>query len=266
MDAARLISSAISVGVPLFNSGDAAGCAAIYSNTLGELMDAAPQAVHPRLITALEKASASTDDSARAWVLRHALDDVLSCLRGGASGAPPHSSGHAAASLDMSSLEWTSVDDRVMGGSSRSRMTLNQDNGAATFEGNLVVAGGGFASVRANLPTRGHGMAGATGLIIHCSGDDRTGYKVSLKTDMAWDGVSYQAAFSAPMSAGPVRVPFSAFRATFRGQPVPRAPPLQGDDVCVVGLMLSRFDSQSGQTTAEAAGPFRLQVHSIGSY
>ena len=106
-------------------------------------------------------------------------------------------------------------------------------------------------------------MAGASGLVLRCMGDGRAGYKISLKTDAAWDGVSYQASFVAPTSEGNVRIPFGAFRATFRGQPVPNAPPLRGEDVCVLGIMLSRFDAQSGLITDEPAGSFSLQLYGL---
>ena len=47
-----------------------------------------------------------------------------------------------------------------------------------------MVAGGGFASVRC-VPPRGalDMMSGARALILRCSGDGRSGYKLTLKTD-----------------------------------------------------------------------------------
>uniref|UniRef100_A0A7S2BSK7 NADH:ubiquinone oxidoreductase intermediate-associated protein 30 domain-containing protein n=1 Tax=Haptolina brevifila TaxID=156173 RepID=A0A7S2BSK7_9EUKA len=256
MDAARLITTAISVGAPLFNNGDHAGCAAVYSSALAELTNLAPAAFQPRVLEGINAATASRNDNDRAWALRHALDDVLARLRGGGS--------ESSSVLDISKLRWVPVDDRVMGGSSRSRMNLHR--GGAAFEGNLVVEGGGFASVRADLPSRGYGMAGATGLILRCTGDGRSGYKVSLRTDQR-EGVSYQAAFAAPSGvAVEVALPFAAFRASTRGRPVPDAAPLRGEDVCGLGIMLSRFDAQNGGVTGELAGPFRLEVHDIWAF
>lgn len=78
------------------------------------------------------------------------------------------------------------------------------------------------------------------------------------------DGVMYQAAFDAP--SGPlraVRIPLSAFRATFRGQAVPNAPPLRGEDVMQLGIMLSRY-SHDGRVEGDVPpGTFRLQVASL---
>ena len=241
---------------------------AVYGNAIVDLMDVASQESRQKLVEALDRSAACGSDHDRAWMLRRALDDVLSTLQ---SGNAPHRSmptstfGASAATgtIDLSRLTWTVVDDRVMGGSSQSRIAFDA-NGNATFEGRLVVDGGGFASVRANLPLRGYGLAGANGLALRCSGDGRQGYKVIFKTDTAWDGVMYQASFEAPPSPAEFTLPFSAFRATFRGQPVANAPPLRGEAICVIGFMLSRFDA-AGRPTDERAAPFRLHIASVSS-
>ena len=266
MDAASVIASAIRAGVPMFNAGDAAGCAAVYSNAIVDLMGLVPASC-PALVDALERSSASASDQDRAWLLRHALDDVLATLRASRQSdacrvtdtcdAPAS----AAGALQLASLRWLVVDDRVMGGASQSRMTIESD-GSAVFEGHLIVAGGGFASVRANLPMRGYGFSGAKGLALRCSGDGRQGYKVILKTDTAIDGIMYQASFEAPASSVLFTLPLTAFRATYRGRPVATAPALRGQDVCVIGFMLSRFDAAGAQID-ERAGAFRLKVASV---
>ena len=258
MDAASVIASAIRAGVPMFNAGDAAGCAAVYSNAIVDLMGLVPASC-PALVDALERSSASASDQDRAWLLRHALDNVLATLlRASRQSDTPAS---AAGALQLASLRWLVVDDRVMGGASQSRMTIESD-GSAVFEGHLVVAGGGFASVRANLPSRGHGFSGAKGVALRCSGDGRQGYKVILKTDTAIDGIIYQASFEAPASPALFTLPLTAFRATYRGRPVATAPALRGQDVCVIGFMLSRFDAAGAQID-ERAGAFRLKVASV---
>ena len=45
-------------------------------------------------------------------------------------------------------LEFMAVDDRIMGGSSSSRVVYDATESASCFEGTLIVEGGGFASVR----------------------------------------------------------------------------------------------------------------------
>ena len=269
MDAARVITSAIEIGVPLFNSGDAAACAAVYANAMVDLLDMTPAMLRPKLVDALELSSSSRDNTERAWILRRALDDLLAAsaassparttmLSSGAGSCPPPARG-----LDVAHMNWDVVDDRVMGGRSRSRMDIQPD-GCAVFQGELVVAEGGFASVRANLPSRGFGMIGAKGLVLQCAGDGRVGYKMTLKTDTARDGVMYQASFSAPASPATFTLPFTSFRASFRGMPVPNAPPVRGDDVLVLGFMLSRVDAAGGYTD-EPSGPFSLRIASVSS-
>ena len=85
-------------------------------------------------------------------------------------------------------LAWQTVDDRVMGGSSRSRVVMMPGGGGAAFEGDLVVNGGGFASVRC-APRRGGALGamlrGAKALVLVCSGDGRRGYKLLLKVSRA---------------------------------------------------------------------------------
>lgn len=79
-------------------------------------------------------------------------------------------------------------------------------------------------------------------------------YKLNLRTDNAFDGVNYQAAFET--SAGTwtlVRLPLSAFIPTFGGRSVPGAPQLDAARAHQIGLMIA--DRQ--------AGSFALAVCSI---
>ena len=39
------------------------------------------------------------------------------------------------------------------------------------------------------------GLRGASGLLLRCAGDGRTGYKMTIKTDGDMDGISYQLSF-----------------------------------------------------------------------
>jgi hypothetical protein len=164
-------------------------------------------------------------------------------------------------------LQWAAVDDRVMGGSSRSTLR-SYDDGESSFEGTLVVANGGFASVRALLPASvPRSWASSSGLVLTCAGDGRAGYKICVKADAGMDGVMYQAslpAVSTEMTT--VRLPWSAFKPTFRGMPV-RDAPIRGDQVQQLGFMLSRFESASGAVMADVpAGRFQLRLGQVGSY
>lgn len=146
---------------------------------------------------------------------------------------------------------WYAIDDRVMGGASRSRLR-HDPAGHAVFEGTVSLENnGGFASVRS--PASDLGVAGASAYVLDVRGDGRR-YKLTLRADDTFDGVNYQAAFEAPADTWAlVRLPVSGFRPTFRGRSVPGAPPLDPMRVRQVGLMVA--DRQ--------AGPFALAVRSM---
>lgn len=145
--------------------------------------------------------------------------------------------------------EWTSVDDRVMGGVSTSQITATPEG--LEFSGVVSLANnGGFASIRAR--PRVYDLAGATVLILRVQGDGQI-YKLALRTNEAFDGVQYQARFAT--RAGEwieVVMPVTDFQPTFRGRPV-EAPALDLARIRGFGFLIS--DRQ--------AGPFRLVVESI---
>ena len=77
-----LIELAIERGVPLFNNGDVAGCAALYEVTAEALrsMNSVPDASRKVLAKALREARAEKSARQRAWILRAALDHTLASL------------------------------------------------------------------------------------------------------------------------------------------------------------------------------------------
>jgi hypothetical protein len=146
---------------------------------------------------------------------------------------------------------WTAIDDRVMGGVSRSRLR-HDTAGHAVFEGMVSLErNGGFASVRSAAGPLG--LAGARDCVIEVRGDGRQ-YKLSLFTDDAFDAVSHQAAFTPAVDRwASIRLPVDTFQARFRGREVGGAPVLDPGRIRQVGLMIA-----DGQ-----AGPFALAVRSI---
>ena len=157
---------------------------------------------------------------------------------------------------------WQPVDDRIMGGASTSQVAFG--DGLTFFEGELVVEGGGFASARYREPfvlDRGVEV-----LTLEAKADDRLGYKITLQTDAAAPGVSYQLALPLPAAAdafSTLRLPLSSFRPTLRGQPAPEAPPLRAQDVVGLGLMLSRYEVEGGVKAAIPPGRFRLALRRL---
>jgi NADH dehydrogenase [ubiquinone] 1 alpha subcomplex assembly factor 1 len=146
---------------------------------------------------------------------------------------------------------WSSIDDRVMGGVSVSRLRHDAE-GHAIFEGTLSRdAGGGFASVRSEPMDLA--APGAVAYVLDVLGDGRR-YKLSLRTDDAFDGLNYQVSLDAPVGLWTaIRFPVADFRATFRGRIVPGAPALDPAKVRQAGFLIG-----DGQ-----AGGFSLAVKSL---
>jgi NADH dehydrogenase [ubiquinone] 1 alpha subcomplex assembly factor 1 len=146
---------------------------------------------------------------------------------------------------------WSAIDDRVMGGVSRSRLRHDRA-GHAVFEGEVSLAqNGGFASVRSTAKAMGH--PGAEACLIEVRGENKQ-FKLSLFTDDGFDSQNYQSGFAPTGDDWKVlRLPISAFRATFRRREVPGAPALDPARIRQVGLMIA----------ARQAGAFALDIRSI---
>jgi hypothetical protein len=147
--------------------------------------------------------------------------------------------------------DWYAIDDRVMGGVSQSRLRYERA-GYAVFEGLVSLEHhGGFASVRSR--PQDLGLPQILNYVIEVRGDGKH-YQLSLRTDDAFDGVNYQAAFAPPADIwSVVRLPLAAFIPMFRGQPVPSAPPLDSARVRQIGFLIA--DRQ--------VGAFALAIRSI---
>ncbi|MCY7314342.1 MAG: CIA30 family protein [Rubrivivax sp.] len=149
---------------------------------------------------------------------------------------------------------WSAIDDRVMGGVSRSELRHDQA-GHAVFEGTVSLErNGGFASVRSSPGA--HGKPGAVACAIEVRGHGRQ-FKLSLLTDDATDSPNYQCGF-APGGEGwqMIRLPLTAFSASFRGRGVPGAPPLDPARIRQLGLMIA----------ARQAGPFAVDIRRISLF
>ena len=151
----------------------------------------------------------------------------------------------------VSVADWSAIDDSVMGGVSRSRLR-HDAAGYAVFEGVVSLENnGGFASVRSRPLDLG--VSGAANYSLEVCGDGKR-YKLNVRTDDAFDGVSYQARFEPPAGTWTVvRLPLSEFQPTFRGRSVSGAPPLDPVRVRQIGLMIAE----------RQAGAFALRLRSI---
>ncbi|MDX9884586.1 CIA30 family protein [Thauera sp.] len=137
---------------------------------------------------------------------------------------------------------WSAIDDRVMGGVSRSALRFDPA-GHAVFSGQVSTDNnGGFASVRASVSTPPGSDIDAVELVVRGDGHR---YKLNLRTDRGFDGVNYQAAFAPPAGQWvTLRLTLDAFQPSYRGRAVSDAPPLRGARIEQVGLMIA--DRQFG--------------------
>lgn len=149
---------------------------------------------------------------------------------------------------------WRTIDDRVMGGVSHSRL-LGAPSGIAIFEGHVSLENnGGFASVRAWLQRRD--LSQFDGLALRVRGDGRS-YRLRLRTNQGFDGIAYQARFETTGDGWEeILVPFTAFEPTFRGRTLSDVEPLNLASVYQLGFMIA--DGREGE--------FRLEIDWVRAY
>jgi hypothetical protein len=147
--------------------------------------------------------------------------------------------------------DFSPIDDRVMGGRSASRLR-HDPAGHAIFEGEVSLAdGGGFASVRSRPLQLGDAQAMVCRIEVR--GDGKR-YKLNLRTDDLFDGVTYQAIFEpVPGEWTVLRLPLASFAPTWRGRPVAGASAFRPESLRQLGLAIA--DRQ--------AGAFALALRSI---
>ncbi|MCL1091110.1 CIA30 family protein [Shewanella profunda] len=160
---------------------------------------------------------------------------------------------------------WYSVSDTVMGGLSRSKMTLSP-SGYGVFSGHVSLAnGGGFASVRAEFTPID--LSSYTGVYLDLDGSRAKHYKVNLKDVGTPQSTVYQAPMPAPchqvfgldatsaLNWQRIEIPFSDFLPQCRGKPISRVA-IDLSQLCSLGLVIG----------AQQSGDFSLKIKTIGCY
>ncbi len=147
--------------------------------------------------------------------------------------------------------DWAPVNDGVMGGLSQSRFALDAE-GVARFEGMVSLENnGGFASVRHRLRQRPSTQCRQ--IRLHALGDGHM-YKLALRTDDTFDGISYQADFlPASHQWMDIDLGLDQFMPMFRGRAVTAPPLTSGAQIQQIGLMIAN----------RQAGAFCLKLRSI---
>ena len=81
MDALKAITAAIGVGVPLFNAGDAGGCAAVYATALDAVLNTEtwgiPEKARKRLLGEFNRVVDMHEPRDQAWAYREIIDTLL---------------------------------------------------------------------------------------------------------------------------------------------------------------------------------------------
>ena len=159
---------------------------------------------------------------------------------------PPSAVSQPTLPLDQ---RWYAVNDNVMGGVSEGRPEVAAD-GILVFSGRVSLENnGGFASIRRTVEAPLSGTA-----LVATIRTDGKRYRMTAYSEVDSRGLQYSAPLAAPAGVWTrVRLPAEAFRASFRGRPLPDAPPFAVPDSKAVGFIVS-----DGQ-----AGPFRLEIRAI---
>ena len=160
---------------------------------------------------------------------------------------------------------WYGINDTVMGGLSRSKMTVSPLD-YAEFSGHVSLAnGGGFASVRCEFNPID--VSGFTGIYLELDSEQDKHYKVNLKDVYTPQSTVYQAPMPVPshqaISASCTRIvnwqridiPFSDFQPQCRGKAISR-PSIALSQLCSLGLVIG----------AQQSGDFALKIKEIGYY
>ncbi len=144
--------------------------------------------------------------------------------------------------------EWYVIDDRIMGGSSQSRTEYLNGIGMR-FTGKVSLENnGGFASIRSE--SADYDLSAASGVTLCIKGDGRK-YKLSLRTDDYFDGISYQAEFETKNHEWEeIQLPFDSFIPTHHGQKLTTVSPFDKSRVQSFGLFIANHLDE----------PFQLDV------
>lgn len=154
--------------------------------------------------------------------------------------------------LDLSEVQtardWQAIDDRIMGGCSHSQPE-HMDHVGLRFTGTVSLENnGGFASIRSK--TGQWDLRSYKGLKLRLRGDGKD-YKLSLRTDLFFDGVSYQTTFTTEKETWQeIFLPFEAFLPAHHGVRLTTVAPMDRHYITSFGLFIA--DRQEG--------PFLLDV------
>ncbi|MEM7234545.1 MAG: CIA30 family protein, partial [Planctomycetota bacterium] len=261
----RLIELAIERGVPLYNDGQTAACAAVYEIAAQSVLAICRNDFSAKSLAELNEAMSEIEGNdsmhSRSWALRRVLDVSYERLLTDPKETKAQVRAEQEPSMktvfDFTSPattgKWRSVNDGVMGGVSSGGYKVSEDR--VEFTGVLSLKNrGGFASIRSTGTE--YDLSDYDGVAIRVKGDGRT-YSLNLYTDRSRWGGSYRTEL--PTKKGEwttVNIPFSKFRATFHGRRLRNASAMNPAKIRSIGVTLSD----------KKAGPFRLEIDWVKAF
>ncbi|CAN8066949.1 unnamed protein product [Agarophyton chilense] len=172
--------------------------------------------------------------------------------------------------LDINDMEkvkaqWGELDDVVMGGVSSSNLTVQDDQ--LIFFGVVSTANrGGFTSVRTVAFDTPMDLSDYNGIDLRVKGDGQS-YKLIVRCDQNWDGVSYSYTFPTVKDVWEeVRIPFTEFLTVFRAKILRSGKPINPKRIFVFQIMLSKFEYDGELNDNFKPGNFELCISSISAF
>lgn len=164
-------------------------------------------------------------------------------------------------------LEWFCINDVVMGG--RSEASCSADEfGCLIFQGVVSTVGGGFASCRTADGALGFTKTDIGLRVTYTS--DGCQYKVNLSAGSMHESnapirsrdLQWGCPLPAPAGRRTVDLPFTEFRASVHGQPMPDEV-LDAASLQSIGLNCSIFDMEGCAVPGLSGGPFVFKLEKL---
>ncbi|KAL3936219.1 MAG: hypothetical protein SGBAC_008417 [Bacillariaceae sp.] len=171
-------------------------------------------------------------------------------------------------SLELSSLSWFALDDGVMGGKSSTEHGKVNEAGALEFSGTINTDGGGFCSIRTELPTKL--PPNSTGVRIKYTGDGKT-FKFTLSDGShRYDTLSWQQDIPTKKESGDLEVLEVQYSDLIPAMGPRKAPSgirfnrdLIKEITFMLSLQLSNGKPNPVSTFGKGVFPFALEIHSV---
>ncbi|CAJ1947139.1 unnamed protein product [Cylindrotheca closterium] len=170
--------------------------------------------------------------------------------------------------LDLSSLSWFALDDGVMGGQSSTERGEVDEEGTLQFSGTINTNGGGFCSIRAELPASL--PPNSTGIRIKFKGDGKT-FKFTMSDGShRYDTLSWQQDIPTTAKSGDLEVLEVHYSDLIPAMGPRKAPSgisfnkdLVKEITFMLSLQLSNGKPNPVSTFGKGVFPFDLEIHSV---